>query len=403
MRCNKTKFVALTLAALLLIGGMSFPASGRAGRPVASVSAMQNEINGIRDQMADLERQRENLEGQVANARDEREREIVVRNSIDDQIRITRSEIDLLEDLIDQLEKDIEYQISLIEEKQAEVDANHALFLARTRARFIQDDTSTLGLVLGADSFVSALTRTNTMVRIGEHDQRIGRQLMVQRRELEAQKAALNARLDEQEDARRRTEEQRQLLSNQLASANMRIQNIDQMEREFLANLEENRRMRDQMQAEIEELIRRIQWSQNPYIGGDMAWPVPGFTRITSEFGPRFGGADFHTGIDIAGGGGAGSIHGAPVVAANSGTVAHVNWSHTPGRGYGMFVILDHGGGTSTLYAHLSNITVTVGQTVVIGQTIGNVGSTGWSTGPHLHFEVRQNGVAQNPRPWIFG
>ena len=132
-----------------------------------------------------------------------------------------------------------------------------------------------------------------------------------------------------------------------------------------------------------------------------MAWPVPGHTRITSEFGSRFGGRDFHTGIDIAGAG-TGTINGATVVAANTGTVRVTNHSHSPGRGYGKFIIIDHGGGISTLYAHLSAISVSVGQTVERGDAIGNVGSTGWSTGPHLHFEVRESGRAVNPRPWIF-
>lgn len=403
MGVKKFKLIALVLSAAIFAGAMSVAASGNVRRQVPAGSPYQGQIDDINSRMQNLDQERKNLENSLASARDEKEREVLARNTIDDQIRITRSEISLLEERIGVLEQDIERQLAEIADKQAEIDANHALFLSRTRAMAMQDEASTLGLVLGADSFVSFLTRTDSMVRIADHDRKIGTALMEQRRELEVAKAALDARLSELEEDRRVTEERRQTLSNQLASANTRIHSIDQMEREFAADLERNRAESQRIQAELDEIFRRIEWSRNPFVGGPFAWPVPGFFRVTSEFGPRFGGSDFHTGIDIAGGGGSGSIHGAPVVAANTGTVRFVNWSHTPGRGYGIYLIIDHGGGISTLYAHLSNITVSLGDEVTVGQTIGNVGSTGWSTGPHLHFEVRENGRAVNPRPFIIG
>jgi len=103
--------------------------------------------------------------------------------------------------------------------------------------------------------------------------------------------------------------------------------------------------------------------------------------------------------MDIAGTG----VYGANIVAANTGTVRYVNWAYSPGRGYGIYLIVDHGGGVSTLYAHCSNILVKVGDTVIKGDPIAKVGSTGWSTGPHLHFEVRVNGNAQNPKHYVIG
>ena len=126
---------------------------------------------------------------------------------------------------------------------------------------------------------------------------------------------------------------------------------------------------------------------------GDLSfrWPLPGYSYISSPFGSRWGG--WHTGIDISGGG----VYGASIVAAESGTVIMAQWYST----YGNCVIVDHGGGYSTLYAHMSSIGCNVGDYVTKGQTVGYVGSTGNSTGPHLHFEVRVNGTAQNPQNYV--
>ena len=403
MQGRKKKIIpalAALLCAVILISALPAGALAQAGRQaISSSSRYQGQIDDINSRMRNLDEERRALENSIVGARDQIQQETLRRDSIDQQVRITRDELALLAERIDLLERDIERQIEEIAEKQAEIDVNHALFLARTRAMFVQDDTSTLGLVLGADSFASFLSRTNSMVRIAEHDRRVSENLMAQRLELEEAKAALNTRLEEVESDRALVDERRRVYNSQLAQANARIQDLDRMEREFNANLAQNRAQREQMEREMQELIRRLEMSRNPYVGGEMAWPVPGFFRITSEFGPRFGGSDFHTGLDISGPG----IHGATVVAANSGTVRFTNWSHTPGRGYGIFVIIDHGGGISTLYAHLSYITVSVGDEVSIGDPIGRVGSTGWSTGPHLHFEVRHDGRAVNPRPYIIG
>ena len=121
---------------------------------------------------------------------------------------------------------------------------------------------------------------------------------------------------------------------------------------------------------------------------GGLIWPVSGI--VTSEFGPRSGG--FHPGIDIA------AAEGTPIAAAKGGVVVFAGWND---GGYGNFVILDNGGGIGTAYAHQSQIAVSAGETVSQGETIGYVGSTGFSTGPHLHFEVRVNGTAQNPRKYL--
>ena len=140
--------------------------------------------------------------------------------------------------------------------------------------------------------------------------------------------------------------------------------------------------------AEIEKEIRLLALANigEEYVGGTMAWPVPGYTRITSSFGmrthPITGVYKLHTGVDI------GAPMGAQFVSANDGIVTYAGWN----TAYGMMVIVDHGGGITTLYAHGSEILVNVGDTVYQGHPVLKVGSSGYSTGPHAHFEVRING-----------
>ena len=126
-----------------------------------------------------------------------------------------------------------------------------------------------------------------------------------------------------------------------------------------------------------------------------LAWPVPGYTKITSNYGMRVhpitGQYKLHTGVDI------GAPMGANFVAANDGIVTKAEYN----TAYGNMVMIDHGGGISTLYAHGSEILVTVGQTVKRNEAILKVGSTGYSTGAHAHFEVRINGVVTNPIEYI--
>ncbi len=149
--------------------------------------------------------------------------------------------------------------------------------------------------------------------------------------------------------------------------------------------------------AEIEKEIRLLALANigEEYVGGTMAWPVPGYTRITSSFGmrthPITGVYKLHTGVDI------GAPMGSQFVAANDGIVTYAGWN----TAYGNMVIVDHGGGITTLYAHGSEILVTVGDTIYQGHPILKVGSTGYSTGPHAHFEVRINGDYVEPLDYI--
>ena len=182
-------------------------------------------------------------------------------------------------------------------------------------------------------------------------------------------------------------------LSNSLILKNRRVNILNEEEQGLAAAIEEYQNAINEIDTEIRLLA--IANISEEYVGGVMAWPVPGYYSITSQFGmrthPITGIYKLHTGTDI------GAPYGAQFIAANDGVVVKAAYN----RAYGNMVIIDHGGGISTLYAHGSEILVQEGDTVFQGDPVLKVGSTGYSTGAHAHFEVRVNGEYLDPQEYI--
>ncbi|MDX1621339.1 MAG: M23 family metallopeptidase, partial [Nitriliruptorales bacterium] len=190
------------------------------------------------------------------------------------------------------------------------------------------------------------------------------------------------------EDATRRQRELTARVEQERASRASLVAQLESQQADY-ENLVES--LEAESAALEEELKKLTSIGTAPGPGG-LFWPTNGYK--TSDYGwrthPIFGSRRMHTGVDISG------STGQPIIAAAGGTVVHAGWR----GGYGLAVVIDHGGGMATLYAHQSSIAVGTGQHVDGGQVIGAVGSTGYSTGPHLHFEVRINGEPQNPMNW---
>ena len=184
-----------------------------------------------------------------------------------------------------------------------------------------------------------------------------------------------------------------QVLANTKTMREYYISKLSTEEQELQAKIDEYNNQVASIEAEIKLLA--LNSISEDYIGGAMIWPVPGYTSITSEYGMRVhpitGAYKLHTGVDI------GAPLGANFVAAANGIVSKATFN----AAYGNMVIIDHGGGVQTLYAHGSEILVQVGQTVEAGTPILKGGSTGYSTGPHAHFEIRIDGQTINPLDYL--
>lgn len=355
----------------------------------------KSKINNLNDKYAQLQKQQQAINAKINQVKGEKEKQIAVKQQIDAQINNTIAQIDVLNDRISLLEGQIDGKEKEMAQKQKEIDANFELFKKRVRALCSTKKATTLGMILGADSFSQFLTRTEATTRIAQYDTDMIHMLTEQKNELESIKKDIERDKSGVQEDRNTQAGKKQELTGQMVTAQNKIQDISAMEKEFLANKDALTKQMQQVQSEIAAIYAEInRTSMNTkYTGGVMGWPAPSLGQITCEYGWRFSGSDFHTGVDISGGG----AYGAAIVAANTGTVKVANTNFTPGYGYGKYIIIDHGGGIQTLYGHCSELYVSVGQTVAKGQKIAAVGSTGWSTGPHVHFEVRQNGKAVNP------
>ena len=286
------------------------------------------------------------------------------------------------------IEEGIEKTEAELEEAEARLEERTEVLRARLVEIYKQGEVNYLEVLLEATSFSDFLVRFHLLEKIAQQD-------MDLIAEIEAEREAIEKKKNKLED------DKRQLIALE-KKAQENIRQLEQKQgeqKQIMASLETEKAAIEKGLRELEQAsnaiaakIRAAQSKSTSYSGkssGHFLRPVSG--RITSDYGwrthPTLKTKRMHTGIDI------GASSGTPIKAGDAGAVIFAGWLGA----YGNAVVIDHGGGLSTLYGHMSSIGVREGQVVSRGQTIGKVGSTGWSTGPHLHFEVRVNGDPVSP------
>ncbi|MBR6736296.1 MAG: peptidoglycan DD-metalloendopeptidase family protein [Oscillospiraceae bacterium] len=362
----------------------------------------EEELNELSSLYDDLEAKQKAIQAEIDKAKSEKEKTLAQKRQIDAQISNVSSQINLLTQKIAALEGSIAEQEAALEAKQDEIDENYDLLKRRLRAMYSAGNASVLGMILGAESWTDFLSRIQIASRVAKHDQELITTMRAEFAAIEEIKLGIEADKAEVEGAKSQQTDKKTQLAGQLSETQDMIEDIEALEAEYLANKAAIDKAMKEAQAEIDAIYAALEESDEVYDSGTLTWPVKGYEYISSDYGWRFGGTDYHTGIDLAGLKSAGvGIYGQPIRAAASGRVIYHQTYYTPGVGYGIYTMVDHGGGLSTLYAHCSRLAVKTGDYVERGQTIAYVGSTGWSTGPHLHFEVRVNGSYTNPWPYL--
>ncbi len=309
---------------------------------------------------------------------------------IDKKIDASEKEIVTLQNDIKDTEGKIDIKLGELEAKQEDISDRNDVFNDRLRAMYMNGEVGYIEIMLGSEDFSEFMNNADMVNRIYQHDVDFLEGLKAEYAELDLKKLELES-FQNQLVAQKKSVEDEQ--SNLEISRGEAIN----LRKEIASNNELLAEQERQLQAYADELIEKINQAQSDddYAGGVLTWPSPGHTRITDTFGyrihPILKTKDFHTGLDI------GVPANSKIVSANGGTVIMSGWS----GGYGKAVVVDHGGGIVTLYAHNNQLLVRVGDKVAKGQQIAISGSTGMSTGPHLHFEVRENGEYVDPMIWL--
>lgn len=251
-------------------------------------------------------------------------------------------------------------------------------------------DVSYIRMILETDNFTDFLSNTERIANIIEYQIRLMKELDIALAKLQQDKEELVIYKTEQEKTKSTLEQQKSKMTDlAIASANY-ISELQKDRIQLEAQKAESEKQQELLNQELIELLEKIAQQNAVYIGGTYMWPAQSdYTRISSGYGYR--GREFHLGIDIPAG------YGTDVYAANGGKVVKASYHYS----YGNYVVIDHGGGQATLYAHMSKLFVSVDDFVSQGDVIGLVGSTGYSTGNHIHFEVRINGVTTDPLAYV--
>lgn len=316
----------------------------------------------------------------------------------DELININEQKKKLAEEQLASLEKQIKEKTEEILSKTSSIEKQEDVFLKRMVSNYMEGETSYLEILLDAENLYDLLARFERINAIRESDSAIIQRLNQERDALDAAKETLKKAEELQKTTIQDLEAAINDTKAMYAAKNQILSELQTNEAEEQAVYEYFRQQEDILNAELEVYLAELQKKQQTvYVGGSMAWPLDPTASYwySSEFGWRmlWGEPDNHRGIDIA------CAQNTRILAANSGTVLISEWHWS----YGNYVLIDHGGGIATLYAHMTSRAVSAGETVSTGQLIGYVGETGNAKGFHLHFEVRKNGELQQPRDYIVG
>lgn len=375
MLLQKKKVIAFTITAFVTI---------------STLSVFANETNKINNKLNSVNSQKKQVNSAIRKNEAQQK-------SITEELQELEVEIEKAENEIEKIQKDIRstegrinQTVGELKEAEENIEDKQELLGERLRVMYKNGSVGYMEVLLNSRDFTELLTNLDMVKRIADHDVELLKYLEEQKALIEDKKAQLENERNRLVNFKKNEESKKEQLVVSRGRQERLREDLKKDKVELAKQL-------DQLQREADALgdqLRKLQ-SSGEYVGGVFGWPVSGYTRISSPYGNRIHPIlkvqRFHSGIDIP------APTGTAIMAAGQGRVVSAGSL----GGYGRTVIIDHGGGILTLYAHNSKLVVSVGQTVSKGQKIAQAGSTGQSTGPHLHFEVRKNGKYVDPMPYL--
>ncbi len=379
----------LAFVMVLLSVGHFLTAGNRAeAASDANLQAMENKLESIK-------KQKEEIAKKMAAAKADRAEAVRYKSYIDQQINIVNEEVATITDLIAELERKILENDEEIIQAQLERTRQIENFKQVMLLTYEGGSASYLEMILGAEDFYDFLTRVERVSALMDYCRTVMDEMKVLENKLEAAREELEASKKAQLSYKNELGEKQKELSRLDAENENYLNSLKSDINKYNATYDSYAVAEREIDAQIEKYLKDLQEKENSsYIGGEFIWPVPlSHKRVSSGFGNRIlnGKKDYHTGIDIP------APKGTNIYASNGGKVL----TATSHYSYGNYVLIDHGGGKATLYAHASRLNCKVGDVVKQGDVIAFVGNTGNSYGNHLHFEVRVNGAKQDPLNYV--
>lgn len=398
-RERKRQLASAVLALLLAVAGIS------------PVYATKQDVEDAKKKVSSLEQEKKKVEDSLKNLEGLKSDAAAYVKQLDGNLEALNGELEQLAGQIAAKESDIDLANQQLDEAKAVEHQQYEDMKLRIKYMYERGETSYIDMLLQADDMVQLMNRAEYIQKISEYDRQKMDEYVATKDTIAAHEQLLQSEHAELLGLQEQTEAKQQSVETLLAQKSKELKNFEnQIDAaqgqisEYEKDLKAQEGRIQQLEAEIkrkeEEARKAAEAAGKSYktvsLGNiNFIWPCPSSSRITSGFGgrssPTEGASSNHQGIDI------GASSGSAIIAAASGTVVVSTYSYSAGN----YIMLSHGGGVYTVYMHCSQLLVSEGQEVSQGQTIAKVGSTGYSTGPHLHFGVRTGGRYVDPRNYV--
>lgn len=352
------------------------------------------EIDELQDKKNEIQTQIDESNNQLSTVDDELTENLQQIQKLDENIKTTEEDLEELEQNISNIEEEISSVGKDLEEITLKYQKQKQLLDTRLVTMYETENTNYLDVVLRSKSLSEFISSYYLIGEIASYDMDLLELVQNEKEQIELKSNQINNQKENLE-RKKRTEQKTQIaLSNTKTLRKNLISRLSEKEQALQAQIDEYNEQVESIENEIKRLALTINFGED-YKGGEMKWPIMEHYTITSNYGMRVhpitGVYKLHTGVDIR------ASTGTEFTAIANGIVVKAEMN----KAYGNMVIIDHGGGVQTLYAHGSEIVAQVGQEVQAGDVVLKVGSTGYSTGPHAHFEVRINGETVNPLDYV--
>lgn len=377
------RFLKILIIMLLLISNLG----------VSTIYAA--ELTDLQDQQTQVQANQDMATTQLQAVKEELTQNLQQVQELNNNIAQYEAEINNYNDQIVNLQNDISKTEEEIKKAEENYKNQKKLLDDRLITMYEAGTTEYLDVVLSSKTITEFLSNYYLLSILADSNVDFLDTIEKQKKIIEDQKKKLEEQKHQVNTSKEEKEKAAIILENTRVMKNTYTSQLTDQEKQIQSEIDAYQTQLNQLEAEIQAITANSLIINPNYIGGEMLWPVPGYTKLSSTFKMRVhpitGVYKLHTGIDIP------APIGTNFLAANEGIVVKASYNSA----YGNMVMVDHGGGVSTLYAHGDEIMVTLGQTVKKGDVVLKTGNTGNSTGPHAHFEVRINGTPVDPLPYV--